>query len=410
MSPPGGSSLAAEVAHIPPLVRSQLPLGHGGVMLWDMIYSVCEALTRTGDIRPWPDRLQEVLDTKSDSLTPERLNALTAELTRVAEQEGTAWISDLLRPDFLRFLERAVGTGMYHRLRRAALDDVAVVAAAIQSGVRTLQPYALAIEDMLRVLSQKDRDRLRTSLGPTETILVKLIVQLDHVLVRVIDAVINDEFTESLLADLAAPTAEEVEALIPKLRSVISDRASQLAEELGAVASRKIRGARDALTLSADPVSQAANSLIELIDRLLRTAFSDDEILDWAKENYTTDKTLMYDNGKGVRPTKRAQALCFIFGGQPKGENPELHEILAEVLVNTRAALQALKHSDTGLPEELNELGLLMGAIEGFFALGVRVAWGGLPPEAITRLYGRIDPGRLTQEPHATVHDEPLSA
>jgi hypothetical protein len=46
-----------------------------------------------------------------------------------------------------------------------------------------------------------------------------------------------------------------------------------------ATLSRKIQGARDALTYSADPVSQAASSLIEMIDRLLRTAFNEAEVL-----------------------------------------------------------------------------------------------------------------------------------
>ena len=174
---------------------------------------------------------------------------------------------------------------------------------------------------------------------------------------RFIDGALNDSVTRSLFSDIPPPSTEQVQALLPSLRMVVSDRARVLADELGSMVSRKIRGAMDAITSSADPVSQAANSLIELIDRLLRTAFTEDEVLTWIAEHRPEDKSLTYINSKTVKPTKRAQALCFVHGGRPPHKPPpsrqtlDIMDMLADVLVSTRAMLQKLKHADTGEPE-----------------------------------------------------------
>ncbi|GAB3244406.1 hypothetical protein [Kineosporia babensis] len=397
-----GSALAAEAARLPMSLRGQLPVSEGAVLLWDGIVAICHALLHPSDDLDWVQRLTTVLDVKAAAFTPESLEAIRSELERIAADKDAAWFTNLARSDFLKFLEKAVGTAAYHRIRRAVLDDMATVAETIRVGVQLLQPYAQAAEDMIRVLPATNRGDLRSALGAAELVLVKLVIQADLVLEQLLDAAINDEFSDELFTKLPAPTTEELEAVVPKLRAIISDRARQLAAELGSGVSRKIQGARDAISMSADPVSQAANSLIELIDRLLRTAFTDEEVLAWIDDNYPAAKDLKYERGKALVPTKRAQALCFVFGGQPRGTGDDIRETLAEVIVNVRSQLQGLKHADTGEPEELTELGLLMGAVESFFAVGVRLAWSTVPEEALQQLHQRIDPTRLAAaEPHA---------
>ena len=389
-----GSALAAEAARLPTSLRSQLPVSEGAVLLWDGIVAICHALMHQRDDLDWVGRLNTVLDVKAAAFTPEGLESIRCELERIAAEKDVAWFKNLARSDFLRFLEKAVGAAAYGRIRRAVLDDMAVVAETIRVGVQLLQPYAQAAEDMMRVLPVKGSD-LRAALGAAELVLVKLVIQADLVLEQLLDAAINDEFSDGLFTRMPAPTTEEIEAVVPKLRAIISDRAAQLATELGSAVSRKIQGARDAISMSADPVSQAANSLIELIDRLLRTAFTDEEVLAWIDDNYPKSKDLKYSRGPSLLPTKRAQALCFVFGGQARGPGDDVRETLADVIVNVRSRLQGLKHADTGEPEELTELGLLMRAVESFFALGVRFAWATMPADALKELQGRINPAHI---------------
>ena len=273
------------------------------------------------------------------------------------------------------------------------MEDLALVTGAVRVRRAFLQPYAVAAEDMLLTLQPSERAQLAHVLGSAEVVLVSFALQVDRLLGNVLNAALRDELTADIFKDLSPPDPLEIAAVIPGLRDVVGDRAHDLAEELGSVVARKIKGARDAVAMSADPVSQASNSLIELIDRLLRTAFTDNEVLAWLEENYPANTALTYVKDGGLlRPTKRAQALCFVFGGQPKDDHPQLGEMLASVIVGARSELQGLKHADTGAPEELDQLGRLMGAVQGFFALGVRLAWGRLSADALSELHRRVDP------------------
>lgn len=232
-----------------------------------------------------------------------------------------------------------------------------------------------------------------------------MVALIDRLVGNVLDAALSDQLTADVFTTLPTPSPEEVATALPRLRKVIADRSRELAEQLGSIVTRKMKGARDAVALSADPVSQAANSLIELIDRLLRAAFTDQEVLDWISKNYPDEKQLRYVKDEKVRPTKLAQARCFVFAGEPKGDQPAFGELIAGVLVNARSELQRLKHADTGEPEELDELGQLIGAIEGFFALGVRLAWGQIPDDTLPQLYGRLDPKRFADASDVTLHE-----
>ncbi len=85
-------------------------------------------------------------------------------------------------------------------------------------------------------------------------------------------------------------------ALMDELRQVVSTQAQVRVLQANSMLARKMQGARDALEHSADPVSQAANSLIELIDRLLRQSFPEPAVLDWVRTKYPTMSDLIWSD------------------------------------------------------------------------------------------------------------------
>ena len=122
----------------------------------------------------------------------------------------------------------------------------------------------------------------------------------------------------------------DVETLATQVRPLVSGISQDKISEVSAALSRKMSGARQALATSDDGASQAANSLIEFIDRLLRQAFGDAFVLEWTAKYYPAEtKVTFLDNQGNLRPTKRAQALCFAHGGQSVEQASSFHRLAA---------------------------------------------------------------------------------
>jgi len=147
------------------------------------------------------------------------------------------------------------------------------------------------------------------------------------------------------------------------------------------------------LKYSADPVSQAANSLIELIDRLLRDAFSDEEVLAWIQDAFPGRiKALTYvpAGRSAMLPTKLGQALCLAYGAQQVTDPSLINETAAVALTTVRRQLQALKHADTGSPAESLQLVGYLSAIEGCLLLMIRLGWSSIPDDQLNMLRSRL--------------------
>ncbi|MFX0581139.1 hypothetical protein [Nocardia nepalensis] len=82
-------------------------------------------------------------------------------------------------------------------------------------------------------------------------------------------------------------TASDLAYLIEELRTVTGPTRQALGELCGAW-SRKLEGTRFALEGSVGGVSQAANSPVELIDRMLRAAFPGEEVVVWLQASGAT--------------------------------------------------------------------------------------------------------------------------
>jgi hypothetical protein len=178
--------------------------------------------------------------------------------------------------------------------------------------------------------------------------------------------------------------------MVHKLRQLAAGPTRERLAELNARLAAKISGAQDALRSSADGVSQAAHSLVELIDRILRTAFPDGDVLSWLTDSKAyADEELTYLASNGTqRPTKRAQALCFAHGGRPTDQPSAIHAIAAAALVSAREQLQSLKHADQG--DEVQRVIALMAAVEGVLTLALRLGWSGLDEVEVDRLRQRL--------------------
>lgn len=250
-------------------------------------------------------------------------------------------------------------------------------------------PYAVALEDVAAVLTPRQIANC-TPLNLAQGAIISLVLQLDQGLDRLV--------SKGLVLELASPRPDETATLrvadltefVDQLRQVVSGSSRAAVGELSGTLARKMQGARDAIEHSADPVSQAASSLIELLDRLLRLAFSEQEVLDWCDINYDSAPDLEYQKDGIRRPTKRGQALCFAYASQPVSERSGLHEMLAAGLVATRNNLEQLKHADSNEPGEAEKLASHLASVEGFLHLAFGLAWALAPEEQVNRLRSRL--------------------
>jgi hypothetical protein len=215
-----------------------------------------------------------------------RIEEMTAYFGRFTSKDLPKWVSDLQKDGPVRFLVRMLGAAAFRSCALALKADGAVLAVAIRRATRALLPYAAALDDIYAYAPAKSAARLPILAG-TPSAVVLLAIQLDELFgekSRNWGLPLATAATQS--ADQSDLSAEDLPALVETLREFSVNKSRAAAAELSATIDRKIRGARYAIEHSPDPVGQAASSLIELLDRMLRSAFSDDYVLSWIDRNY----------------------------------------------------------------------------------------------------------------------------
>ena len=265
---------------------------------------------------------------------------------------------------------------MYDQLERALYEDAAVVALAVRRGVRAAMPFVAAWEDALAVMSREQLASLTTI-----DVLGLNIGKLVHDL----DALLGDRVlprTPSRGRVGARHQGVSLDDLSATIRTAVTSAAQRQLTRVNNPWYRKLAGARDALEYSADGVSQAASSLVELIDRVIRESLDGASVLDWIDSQIPSTPDTTYLTPKGVRqPTKHGELLCLVYGGgsvsrQPSehddGTGPSfVHQVLAGVMVSARSKLQALKHADEASEADREQLKALLSAMEGALMLGL---------------------------------------
>lgn len=384
------SALARELLHLRPTQRELLGIQQAAILLWNAVVSCAAVLTDDTDPRPWQERLESVFTSDTSAQFSEvNLEEVVEYLNSGAANDISRWAEDLKRDGLQRFLEKMLGAATYYRLRVALQKDSLIVAVALRRAARTLMPFSVAFDDLLSVLPSTHLTKL-PPLTSTSNALLSMILRLDALLERAMEFGAPTTAAIEGSAD-GEVTVDDLGALAAQLREIVSGRSRESVTNLSSTLGRKIKGARDALDYSADAIAQCANSLIELIDRLLRAAFTESEVLEWTRVNYQHLSDMTYTDSSGkLRPTKRAQALCFVHAGLAVAEPSPLHELAAVALVTARSQLQQLKHADKGTEDERIELRRYLAAIEGFLDLAVGLVWATAPTEQVEGLRMRL--------------------
>src|SRR5205807_1781059 len=141
--------------------------------------------------------------------------------------------------------------------------------------VRVAQPFAVAFDDVLRVLTPQQIQMVDNNYDWAAISALRLLLQIDQAMGRYIDSECD---WKAIAFEQTLGDNSELADAIERLRPIAAGPTRQRLAEINTKLARKIAGAHDALALSADGVSQAAHSLVELVDRVLRAPFSDDAV------------------------------------------------------------------------------------------------------------------------------------
>lgn len=362
--------MANELAQLDPRIRKTLLINDYVIAFVDCLVTLA-AIALEDDERPLTERLREA----EFAVFDEPAEWVAQGLGQLDKKSIDHWGNRIKTVHYRKFLNRLVGTAEYDRLSDALQADMLIILGASRRVVGWLMPFAVALQDCLTELTEKQLAEVKF-LDAAKVTLLGILLQLDELLGRIVADGLPLSLPEQNPFE-ADPSPAEVAQLTFELRTVIRSRAGELLQELDVFLGRKLRGARDAMEHSADGVSQAANSLIELIDRLARNAFDEDEVLAWVDVQFANPSEFTYSQNDSRRPTKRAQLLCLVYAGGPVDDPsvPALHRLVAFVLLTVRERLQKLKHADTGSDDELTLVRGMLSVVEGAFLVLVRLCW-----------------------------------
>jgi hypothetical protein len=388
------SALVVELRGFPARTLRMMGITPEALEVFDAIMEGAKVLVDDTDRRPVTEKLEAVFE----AVNPKAGEAFAQRLTEFDEDAVREAIRFYSRQDYRRYLRRMLGEGGLHRLLEAASVDLDILITLVYRAVDVVTPYAVAIEELAGALDERQVKRFM-DVYPAGGFLLRLMLQICDSLDLMVEKVMVPELMEVLAAERSRrPLTRDVEQLTRDARVRMSGLSRELVKDLSATLDRKLRGAKDALAFSADSTSQAANSLIEFIDRLLRNAFSEAEVMAWVEVNYAGVPDLLYEDDRGkVRPTKRAQALCLSHGGQPVAQHSPFHLLAATALNAARRELQSIKHADEGTDDERRRVESCTVVVEAFVQFGCRLAWVALPNEALQELRGRLDPSSRDQ-------------
>lgn len=388
--PAGRSAVAQRAAALPPTIRHALGVNDYLVALIDGLVTVASIVLESSET-PLLSRLADARE--EFAFLGEGAEWIAAALAELQADDVVArWGRQLQRADRQKFLNRFLGTARFNSFMADLHEDARIVLAAILVGVSALRPWSLALDDAFATLTPKQRDEIGFDAGLGAS-LFKLVLDAEGV----IGISLGPERGVKVPPNLGtfSASAEEVSGAMAQGREILTNKTDETLLGLRAIFMRKIQGARDALEHSADGVSQAANSLVELIDRFSREAFEEREVLDWLAASGLggQDFTFLTADGR-KRPTKRAELLCLSWAGVPARARPEgsidFQKLSAFTLLNLRTELQKFKHADEATEEEKVRLDEFLNAIEASVLLMVRVAWMLAGPEPRQMLLDRL--------------------
>ena len=407
-----GSALIREARRLSTAERQILQVTDFQLGFADLCFRAIQLLLDDGDGRPKWDRLTDLgrrvaelcdsvdwgeiefaedMDLKSLGPAWRKLEEhLEIEVDRDGEVILPLWFRRWPVPEHRRFVRKYLGASRVDRLASGFRQDGATLGIAVRRCLRHALPLAAAFDRCTRVLTPDQLAEIEGAEHFARSSILELFVQLDSLVSRIESADVR------LNAGLARPS--ELSGLpgscteIARLTNpAISDNCTTILEELSASLARKITGARDALVNSADGVSQAAHSIVELIDRMLRLAFEPTAVLEWIDRHQSAhQRQLTYQEHEQTLPTKAATALCFVCAGNAPSNPSMIEEVVAKSIVVSRNRLQGLKHADAGTSDEHEQVTELLEAVEGSLVLITRVTWPGAAESSLVAIRERL--------------------
>lgn len=382
IAPPDGvwaSALAAELAAVPGRVRTAIGLPDMAIQALESAVRMFRTMLDDNDPRDLVKRLDD-LSPLLEGLVGDgsRLAALTQWSEQDVKDKLERQLKRLKSPAGQAFLRRAVGSARYHRIKQALVEDGALLMLAARRVLRYVLPLAQAYLDAAAPLPAKMRGQYVSAVG-TDRALLQAAIELDSLIEGFMEqqGIHIDVLAIPVRPDESTGLVGNVDQLIEGIRAALRAETHEKVTEVSDLLGRKLRGFEQALSVSDDGVSQAANSLVEFIDRLLRQAFDDSHVLAWACKHFPGDERMTHTDKSDVcRPTKFAQALCFVHAGEPPTDATPLLVLLAESLVCVRRAAEKLKHADVDDPDEVSTLRDLMAAVHGVMTVTMRFTWG----------------------------------
>ncbi|MEX5633863.1 SGNH/GDSL hydrolase family protein [Parafrankia sp. FMc2] len=372
---------------MPTKLRHTLLLDDVVIVFIDAVVATAKLMLDDNDSRPWRERIYD-FELIFSGLDEERVQMLTDGLNKLSE-DGNEIAARIKSQGYQIFVRRLVGTARYDRLVKALKSDGAVAILAARRVTRHIMPLALALDDCVVLLTPDQIARVE-GLSKLNHSMLQLTLIIDDALEGVIAKGFSLESVPAREGE-AGTLGADLQRLADQLHQIIEGRTRDALIALSARLARKIQGARDVLDTSADGVSQAANSLVEMLDRMLRNAFQREFVLEWVRREAPNKRDLTYVDHYGVvQPSKRGQALCLVYAGQPIPHPSPMHELAAMGVAEVRGALQKLKHADSGREEEIDEVRKLMAAIEGFITFTIQVGWVGVDEESLSTLRERL--------------------
>lgn len=374
------SRIAEFLRQLDPDIRTALHFDDAAVIGADLLISMCRALMDTGSEQPWQDRVESTLEEFDLSDVGTGLDHILEQMQN--KDVAISWLNSFKGVNYRAFALRLLGAGDFRRLADAVKEDGAIVALAVRRGLRGLMPFAVAWSDAVSNMSENQRKAVsKTDIIGLEV--VQMVIKADEAFGKKFISTLPMQLTAATADDLVGWRPDDMTEIVSTIRHRVADSSAKRLERENSQLVRKIRGAKDALTHSEDGISQAANSLIELIDRIMREAFTKEEVMGWVEANLPDEPGLTFEKDDSVLPNKRAEALCFVYRGGPtareanehdNGQGPTLiHDVLARVIVATRTSLQKFKHDDAGTQEEKDQLFSLLAGLEGALLLGLAI-------------------------------------
>ncbi|MCJ1675583.1 hypothetical protein MT355_20145 [Rathayibacter sp. VKM Ac-2929] len=371
-----------------PRIRKLYGLSDTVLLVLEASVIVLRRLLDDTDQRSIEEKLRD-LEYALPDFSEGRLDELTVAAQGLDEQKIAPWVGRFKTRNGQWFLRRMVGAGAYDRIDHALRSEGALLVIALRRAFRALIPMAVALDDASAFLTAK---QLKSINGITtlEHTALKMLLQLDQQFDRLLDLDLPLDDVP-IREDEARTFTADITSVAEQFRVLVTEGSEQRIEALNETLARKIAGARYALHHSPDGISQAANSLIEFVDRLLRNAFPEDIVLAWLRANYVDLEGTTYKKDGKTVPTKKGQALCFVHRGLAVENESIFHQMAALGVAEARSRLQALKHAETGSPAEIDEMEKLLHAVEGYFLFAIRAGWIGASDSELADLRTRLE-------------------